>query len=273
MCVVHRSRGRLAPASAHLLSEVAIVCRPGPGRCSGRTTRCRWAEFERRLRRDPRRTSRASSPAARTTTRRSASPAASCCRTRRATPATFPTADRQGQLHGQRRWSGCRCPQGRLLLQTLRSHDQYNTTIYGLDDRYRGIKGGRRVVFVHPADIARARPRRRRHGRPDQRVDRRANVEAAGRGLPAGRPTPRRGAARPPTIPRPTRWCRWTQWPRSRTRRPPSRSWSDWKAQQADGPGHRTPPGAPAHRRRRHPAVRTPWPSRSRWRSGSTARR
>ncbi|ORW12176.1 FdhF/YdeP family oxidoreductase [Mycobacterium kyorinense] len=45
-------------------------------------------------------------------------------------------------------------PEGRLVLQTLRSHDQYNTTIYGLDDRYRGVKGGRRVVFVNPADIA-----------------------------------------------------------------------------------------------------------------------
>ncbi len=44
-------------------------------------------------------------------------------------------------------------PEGRLLMQTLRSHDQFNTTIYGLDDRYRGVSGGRRVVFVHPADI------------------------------------------------------------------------------------------------------------------------
>jgi molybdopterin-dependent oxidoreductase alpha subunit len=44
-------------------------------------------------------------------------------------------------------------PTGRLVLQTLRSHDQFNTTIYGLDDRYRGVKGGRRVVFVNPADI------------------------------------------------------------------------------------------------------------------------
>ncbi len=43
-------------------------------------------------------------------------------------------------------------PDGRLLLQTLRSHDQYNTTIYGLDDRYRGIKGGRRIVMVNPED-------------------------------------------------------------------------------------------------------------------------
>jgi molybdopterin-dependent oxidoreductase alpha subunit len=44
-------------------------------------------------------------------------------------------------------------PPGRLVLQTVRSHDQYTTTIYGLDDRYRGVKGGRRVVFVNPADI------------------------------------------------------------------------------------------------------------------------
>lgn len=45
-------------------------------------------------------------------------------------------------------------PEGRLLLQTIRSHDQYNTTIYGLDDRYRGIRAGRRVVFAHPDDLA-----------------------------------------------------------------------------------------------------------------------
>jgi molybdopterin-dependent oxidoreductase alpha subunit len=44
-------------------------------------------------------------------------------------------------------------PSGRLLLQTLRSHDQYNTTIYGKDDRYRGIHGGRRVIMVNAKDI------------------------------------------------------------------------------------------------------------------------
>ncbi len=42
-----------------------------------------------------------------------------------------------------------------LILQTLRSHDQYNTTLYGLDDRYRGVRGMREVVFVNPADIQR----------------------------------------------------------------------------------------------------------------------
>jgi formate dehydrogenase major subunit len=46
------------------------------------------------------------------------------------------------------------CPPGRLLLQTVRSHDQFNTTIYSLNDRYRGIKKGRYVVFVHPEDLA-----------------------------------------------------------------------------------------------------------------------
>ncbi|MFG6402093.1 MULTISPECIES: FdhF/YdeP family oxidoreductase [unclassified Microbacterium] len=44
-------------------------------------------------------------------------------------------------------------PQGRLLLQTFRAHDQFNTTIYGLNDRYRGIKRGRDVVFVNPDDL------------------------------------------------------------------------------------------------------------------------
>lgn len=46
------------------------------------------------------------------------------------------------------------CPPGRLLLQTMRSHDQFNTTIYSLNDRYRGIKSGRSVIFVHPDDLA-----------------------------------------------------------------------------------------------------------------------
>jgi molybdopterin-dependent oxidoreductase alpha subunit len=39
------------------------------------------------------------------------------------------------------------------LLMTIRSHDQFNTTIYGFNDRYRGVHGGRRVLFMNPADI------------------------------------------------------------------------------------------------------------------------
>jgi molybdopterin-dependent oxidoreductase alpha subunit len=47
-------------------------------------------------------------------------------------------------LHGERL----------MTLMTTRSHDQYNTTIYGLDDRYRGVFGQRRVLFAHKDDIA-----------------------------------------------------------------------------------------------------------------------
>jgi anaerobic selenocysteine-containing dehydrogenase len=38
-------------------------------------------------------------------------------------------------------------------MTTIRSHDQFNTTIYGLDDRYRGIRNGRRVVLMNAEDI------------------------------------------------------------------------------------------------------------------------
>jgi anaerobic selenocysteine-containing dehydrogenase len=40
-----------------------------------------------------------------------------------------------------------------FALGTTRSHDQYNTTVYGADDRYRGVFGQRRVIFINPADM------------------------------------------------------------------------------------------------------------------------
>jgi molybdopterin-dependent oxidoreductase alpha subunit len=55
--------------------------------------------------------------------------------------------------------------EGQFMMMTIRSHDQFNTTVYGLEDRYRGIKGGRRVVFLNEEDM-------REHGlSADQRVD------------------------------------------------------------------------------------------------------
>jgi len=42
---------------------------------------------------------------------------------------------------------------GKFILMTIRSHDQFNTHIYGLDDRYRGIYNGRRVLFMNPEDV------------------------------------------------------------------------------------------------------------------------
>jgi molybdopterin-dependent oxidoreductase alpha subunit len=44
-------------------------------------------------------------------------------------------------------------PDGQFRFATIRSHDQYNTTIYSAEDRYRGIKNNRRVVFMHPVDM------------------------------------------------------------------------------------------------------------------------
>ena len=52
-----------------------------------------------------------------------------------------------------------------LQLATIRSHDQYNTTIYGLDDRYRGVFGGRMVVFMNKDDMT------ARHIEPDSLVE------------------------------------------------------------------------------------------------------
>jgi anaerobic selenocysteine-containing dehydrogenase len=43
--------------------------------------------------------------------------------------------------------------EGRLVLATIRSHDQFNTTIYSNDDRYRGLKGLRTVVFMNENDM------------------------------------------------------------------------------------------------------------------------
>lgn len=42
---------------------------------------------------------------------------------------------------------------GRFTMMTVRSHDQYNTTIYGMDDRYRGVYGARRIVLMNPSDM------------------------------------------------------------------------------------------------------------------------
>ena len=58
--------------------------------------------------------------------------------------------DRDTAIHRARAIHGARL----LTMMTTRSHDQYNTTVYGLDDRYRGVFGMRRVVFIHRDDLA-----------------------------------------------------------------------------------------------------------------------
>ncbi|OKI27415.1 hypothetical protein A6A28_14440 [Streptomyces sp. CB03578] len=151
MGMVHASRGNLAPASPHLLSEPAIVARMARA-VLGAGSATPWEEFERDYATIRDRISRVV-------------PGFEDFNARAARPEGFrlPHAPRDERRFptktGKANFTGApveypRVPEGRLLLQTLRSHDQYNTTIYGLDDRYRGITGGRRVVMVNPEDAA-----------------------------------------------------------------------------------------------------------------------
>ena len=64
----------------------------------------------------------------------------------------FPTSNGKVQLNTAQ-LPESRLGPGQLMLMTMRSHDQYNTTIYGADDRYRGVYGGRRVLFMNPRDM------------------------------------------------------------------------------------------------------------------------
>ncbi|WP_370966321.1 FdhF/YdeP family oxidoreductase [Amycolatopsis sp. cg9] len=152
MSQVHTSRGRLEPASEHLLSEVAIVSRLAE-RLFGAGHAVPWRTFETDydLIRD-----------------HIARVVPGCQdynrRVREPDGFVLPHAPRDsreftGTATGKGNFTVSeleypQAPEGRLLLQTMRSHDQYNTTIYGLSDRYRGIENARRVVLVNPGDIA-----------------------------------------------------------------------------------------------------------------------
>jgi molybdopterin-dependent oxidoreductase alpha subunit len=145
MSMVHASRGKLKPAAPTLKSEPAIVA--GLARATLPGSRVDWEGL-----------------------------VADYDRIRDAIEAIFPDFhDYNARIRvpggfrltvgaSQRQWG----PSGkahflphsvgaaseRLLLTTVRSHDQYNTTIYGLNDRYRGISGRRDILFANGEDIA-----------------------------------------------------------------------------------------------------------------------
>jgi len=161
MGVVQMSRGVLAPASHHLLSEVEIIARLAEA-VHGANSPILWRwlaeDYDR-----------------------------SRSLIERVVPGFKNYSDRAEEAGGfylpnaakQRVWetpSGkasfsaatmdvFEAAPGRLVLQTIRSHDQFNTTIYGLNDRYRGISNARRIVFVNPEDL------RERGIAPCSRVD------------------------------------------------------------------------------------------------------
>ncbi|MFF2844005.1 FdhF/YdeP family oxidoreductase [Paenarthrobacter sp. NPDC057981] len=150
MSVIHKTQGRLEPVSEHLLSEPVIVARMAQATLGGNHS-VDWRamaedydvirdhisrvipgfeDFNARIRTkngfvlpNPPRDTR-----------------------------TFATDIGKGRF-SVRPLEYLEAPEGHLILQTMRSHDQYNTTFYGLDDRYRGVSDGRRVILVHPEDL------------------------------------------------------------------------------------------------------------------------
>lgn len=149
MSMVHASRGQLTPASPHLMSETSIVCGIAGAALKGRST-VPWQAFSNdyNLIREA---------------------------IERVIPDFYKFNDRVRKPGGfrlpnpagRRVWdtpsgkagfhttpvTAFKAAPGRFVLQTFRSHDQFNTTIYGLNDRYRGIGHGRRIIFMNPADL------------------------------------------------------------------------------------------------------------------------
>jgi len=147
MGIVNPTRGSFDPISEHLLSDVEILVRlaiatfgeesPVDWRAMLQQDRVRehiervipgFEEFNARLRKGP---------------------------------FYLPNGARERKFHtsdGKAHFSVCGLPDhalgpNELLMTTVRSHDQFNTTIYGLDDRYRGIFGGRRVILLNEDDM------------------------------------------------------------------------------------------------------------------------
>jgi molybdopterin-dependent oxidoreductase alpha subunit len=154
MSMVHESQGNLEPASRHLRSEVAIVAGLAERVLRGRTDTAHvdWrglAGDYRRIR----------------THIEHVIPGFDAYEEKLGMPGGFvlPHGPRDHRSFdtdtGKAKFTVNdlaypKVPEGRLILQTIRAHDQYNTTIYGKDDRYRGIHGGRKVVLVNAKDLA-----------------------------------------------------------------------------------------------------------------------
>jgi molybdopterin-dependent oxidoreductase alpha subunit len=149
MSSVHGSRGRLDPASPLLRSEVSIVVGIARALLGDALP---WALFETDYR-SVRQVIADVVPGFADFEAKVADPGGFTLPHGPRDALTFPTASGRARFTVNP-LTVIEVPPGRLLLQTVRSHDQYNTTIYGLDDRYRGVHGGRRVIFVNPDDLA-----------------------------------------------------------------------------------------------------------------------
>ncbi|GGG02939.1 formate dehydrogenase subunit alpha [Rhodococcoides trifolii] len=150
-CSVHSSRGPLDPPSAHVKSEVDILTRIAEATIGDRYG-IEWKSFRDDYRTIREHISRVvpGCEGYEVNVRR---PGGFILPHPPRDSRTFPTTSGLGEFFVSP-IDALQVPPKHLLLQTFRSHDQFNTTIYGLSDRYRGIEGGRRVIFVNRDDVA-----------------------------------------------------------------------------------------------------------------------
>ncbi len=148
MGIVHSTRGHMEPAAGGLRSEVAIVASLARKTLLEREP---WQSFARDY----------------DTVRDAIADVVGGFenyneRIRRRGGFALPNPARSGRfetISGKARFTVHDVPEfaaakNEYVMMTIRSHDQFNTTVYGLDDRYRGIRGGRRVIMLHPQDVA-----------------------------------------------------------------------------------------------------------------------
>jgi molybdopterin-dependent oxidoreductase alpha subunit len=149
MGIINPSRGFTPPVSPHLLSECMIVARLAEATLGSRTT-VPWRELVADYNRIRERLERVVTDFQgfnERVQRNEVFHLPNAPHERR-----FETDD--GRVHFQlNELPDSSVPPGRYRLMTIRAHDQFNTTIYGLDDRYRGVYNGRRVLFMAHDDV------------------------------------------------------------------------------------------------------------------------
>jgi len=149
MGIVHTSRGNLAPPSGQLLSEPALVARLAVATL-GKRTKVDWLNLVEDYDRIRELIARVVPGCENMNSR-----------VRHKGGFYLPNSARDNDYKTKTRKANFVVSKiepialgpGHFVLTTLRTHDQYNTTIYGLDDRYRGVFHGRRVVLINPDDL------------------------------------------------------------------------------------------------------------------------
>ncbi|MEX8546147.1 MAG: FdhF/YdeP family oxidoreductase [Mucilaginibacter sp.] len=149
--VVQMSKGVLKPVSTDLLSEPVIVCRMAKATLGSRS-KIDWDKFEKNydhIRDDIEKVVNGFEDYNKRVRERGGFYLPNGCRERKWDTKNSKANFAVSELVVEK------LADDELMMMTIRSHDQFNTTIYGLDDRYRGVYNERRVVFMNPADILR----------------------------------------------------------------------------------------------------------------------